>query len=118
MFAQQDITTLVPLTMSSALAVFDQFAPDWRLAEPGEDDGDSPREYRSYVAFATPFANIPMVHAGISGFDIDNRDTARLRVRAEAISAEGFELCISTWRQTRVYQVEISWIALGHQATA
>lgn len=116
MFGEQSGTTLVPLTMSSAVVVLDQNLPDWPLAQPGEDCATEPRSYTTHVAFETPFANIPMVHVGIAGFDIDNRDTARLSVRTGAITATGFDLVVQTWMATRVYQVEVSWLALGHQA--
>jgi hypothetical protein len=55
----------------------------------------------------------PNVSSGISGFDIDLQDAARLSVGAEAISLTGFRLVVRTWRQTKVYRVEIGWLALG-----
>jgi hypothetical protein len=117
MFNEQYGATLVPLTMSSAVIEIDQYSPGWRLARlPGEDAAEQ-RIFKTHVPFAVPFANVPMVHIGLTGFDIDNRDTARLSVRAGEISATGFDLLVLTWLNTRVYKVEISWIALGHQAT-
>ena len=56
-----------------------------------------------------------MVHVGLSGFDIDNRDTARLTVRARNIGPAGFDLVLATWMGTRVYRADIRWIAPGHQ---
>ena len=117
MFGEQYGTILVPLTMSSARIEIDQYTPDWTLSQT-DGDAAAPRIFRQHVAFDIPFANIPMVHVGISGFDIDNRDTSRLSVRPEAISASGFDLLVQTWLNTRVYKVEISWIALGHQSTS
>jgi hypothetical protein len=69
------------------------------------------------VPFNAPFANLPMVHVGLTGFDIDNSDTVRLSVRTGEITASGFDLLVLTWLNTRVYKVQVSWIALGHQAT-
>ena len=116
MFGEQNGGTLVPLTMSSALVELDQYSPDWQLAQVPEAEAEEPRVFTTQVNFDVPFANVPMVHVGISGFDIDNRDTARLSVRTGAISATGFELVVLTWMNTRVYKVEVSWLALGHQA--
>ena len=118
MHQEYEATTIVPLTMRSAVIELDQSSPEWSLAQTGDDDTTPPRLFRTHIAFDAPFANVPMVHVGLSGFDIDNRDTARLSVRAEGISATGFDLVVATWRGTRVYRVEISWIALGHQALA
>jgi hypothetical protein len=49
--------------------------------------------------------------------DINNCDTARLSVRTGAVTATGFDIVVLTWRDTRVYKVEISWIAMGHQVS-
>ena len=54
-----------------------------------------------------------MVQVAIAGFDIDQRDSARLSVRASAITATGFEIIVQTWQNSRVYKVEISWLAVG-----
>jgi len=75
------------------------------------------REFRTRVTFQLPFANVPMVHVGLSGFDIDYRDAARLTVRAANIGPAGFEPVLANWMGTRVYRADIGWIALGHQAT-
>lgn len=116
MFGAYDGTTLVPLTMSSAIVALDQSNPGWELAATAPTSATGSRTFRTHVAFDVPFGNVPMVHVGLSGFDIDNADTARLSVHAEAISDSGFDLVVDTWRGTRVYKVEVSWLALGHQA--
>jgi hypothetical protein len=36
-----------------------------------------------------------------------------LRVQAEDISASGFDLVLTTWRMTKVYSAEASWLAIG-----
>lgn len=118
MYPDYDGTTFVPLTMRSAVIELDQSIPNWQLAQPGDGDAAQAREFRTYISFELAFANVPMVHVGLSGFDIDNRDTARLTVRAENIGQAGFDLVLSTWMGTRVYRADVGWIALGHQATA
>ena len=117
MFDGQSSNLIVPLTMCSAVIEIDQYNPDWQLTQPSGADTTATRAFKTRVLFEIPFANVPMVHVGLSGFDIDNCDTARLSVRAAQISATGFDLHIITWRNTRVYKVEISWIALGHQTS-
>jgi hypothetical protein len=105
---------LIPLKMCSAVVKLDQYQPGWTLAkiEPGEISGRRSFEY--YIHFSQPFSNVPLVHCGISGFDIDNQDTSRLSVSIAKITHDGFKIVIQTWMQTRVYEVEISWIALGN----
>ena len=48
-----------------------------------------------------------------AGFDIDQRDTSRLTLVAVEITETGFVAEIATWRETRVYSVAFSWLALG-----
>ncbi len=102
---------LVPIKMCSAIVEFDQFTPDWTFAQENTSEGS--RTFVSNISFDAPFSNIPIVHVGLSGFDIDQRDSARISVHTENITSNGFELRIKTWRNTRIYKVEISWIALG-----
>jgi len=103
--------SLVPIKMCSAIVEFDQSTPDWTLAQENAPEGS--RTYVSNILFDAPFSNVPIVHVGLSGFDIDQRDSARISVHAAAITSTGFDLRIQTWRNTRVYKVEVSWIALG-----
>jgi len=102
---------LIPIQMCSSIEVVDQFAPDFTLAQ--ENATQNPRTFVKRIMFETPFSSIPVVHAALAGLDVDQRDSARLSIRAEAITADGFDLHITTWENTRVYKVEVSWIALG-----
>ena len=108
---------LMPLTMCAARVEIDQNHPGWELALSPSDEVAETRIFTTHVVFNTPFANIPIVQVGLCGFDIDNRDSARLSVRADGITPTGFDLHILTWLNTRVYKTEINWIALGHQTT-
>ncbi len=74
---------------------------------------DDVRTFRTAVVFATPFASIPVVQLGLTGFDLDQRDSARITLQAENITATGFEAVISTWAGTRVFAVEFNWLAIG-----
>jgi len=85
----------------------------WNLAEPPADGQDVARTFRFTVFFATPFDAPPVVHLGLTGFDLDQRDSNRLSLRAAEITAASFVAEIATWRDTRVYSVQFSWLALG-----
>jgi hypothetical protein len=114
MFAESRDASLIPLKTSSAILSLDQFVEGWSLSRFEGEAEPAPKRFEYWVGFDSPFANVPLVHVGVAGFDIDNRDTARLKVRAERITANGFMLVIETWRHTRVYGVDVSWLALGH----
>jgi len=86
---------------------------DWTLATPGAEDLDLPRVFRFKVFFSAPFEASPIVHLGLTGFDIDQRDTSRIKLTATEINETGFVAEIETWRETRVYSVGFSWLALG-----
>jgi hypothetical protein len=86
----------------------------WNLAEVPAGAPDLPRTYTLDVLFPEPFNTVPLVHASITGFDIDNRDTARISVAVNNVTTTGFHLAVTTWRGTRVYSVEVSWLVLGN----
>jgi hypothetical protein len=105
------MSDLLPLSICSSVAKFGRDDEGFTLHVADGDEGE--RAFRRRIDFASPFAGPPVVHVSVSGFDIDNWDTARLRVHAEAISATGFELVLTTWRMTKVYSAESSWLAIG-----
>ena len=84
----------------------------WTLdvADAGTDDS---REFLVEIVFASPFAVAPVVQLGLTGFDIDQRDTSRLTLKAQNITESGFQAVIATWAGTRVYAVEFNWLAIG-----
>ena len=104
---------LVPFKVCSSVVSLDQNLPGWTLAEIDADSSTEPRRFEHYVQFDSPFGNVPLVHAGITGFDVDNCDTSRLSIDVEDVSSFGFRLVVQTWRHTRVYKAEVSWFALG-----
>lgn len=85
----------------------------WNLADPAAANDDGVRVFRFNVYFATPFEAPPVLHLGLTGFDLDQRDSERLKLRAAELTATGFVAEISTWWETRVYSVEFSWLAVG-----
>jgi len=54
----------------------------WNLVEPPADAAEEPRVFRYTVHFAQPFEAPPIVHLGLTGFDLDQRDSNRLTLRA------------------------------------
>ena len=84
----------------------------WNLAEGVAEDGPL-RSFHVPVSFAAPFIAPPVVHLGLTGFDIDQRSSSRISLSAESITAEGFVANISTWRSSRVYSVTFQWLAVG-----
>ena len=85
----------------------------WTLATPAPAAGDEIRVLRCAVYFSAPFDAPPVVHLGLTGFDLDQRDASRLTLTATEITNTGFVAEIGTWRETRVYSVGFSWLALG-----
>ncbi len=71
------------------------------------------RQFVVDVLFDSPFAAPPVVHLGLTGFDVDRRESARLSVKAQNITESGFQVVINTWDATRVFSVEFDWLAIG-----
>jgi hypothetical protein len=104
-------TTLQPFSFLAGKEVLGMASEGWQF-----DHGQGPdhgREYKLRVHFTTAFRNTPLVHLGLSGFDISNHDAARLSASAANISAEGFDLVLATWLDTRIWRVEVNWLAIG-----
>jgi len=104
------MSNLVPFTMLSAVTVLDSSLPDWKLLD-GPSDG--PRTQRYEVVFERPFTNAPLVHVGITGLDASKDDNLRLRVRAVDIASHGFVIEAETWLNTRIWAVDVTWLAIG-----
>jgi hypothetical protein len=104
---------MAPWKSLSASLQVGVFTKGWKLAEAPENGAEDGRYFTVPIQFAEPFSTPPIVHLGLTGFDIDQRDSERVSLRAVEISNTGFVAEISTWRDTRVYSVEFSWLALG-----
>jgi hypothetical protein len=76
---------------------------------------DADRCFRTWVPFSRRFGAPPLVHVGIVGIDIGNQDSARLTASVSHVTAEGFEVVLSTWLATRMWRVDVSWLAIGAQ---
>lgn len=85
----------------------------WNLATPSAAGAADLRVFRFTVYFGTSFEATPVVHLGLTGFDFDQRNSNRVTLTAVDITHESFVAEIATWRDTRVYSVAFSWLALG-----
>lgn len=103
----------VPWNILSANVSVGLSTEGWNLAEANESDPEGMRTFTVDVTFVSMFIEVPVVHLGLTGFDIDQRDSGRISLKAEAITEFGFQAVISTWSTTRVYAVEFSWVAIG-----
>jgi hypothetical protein len=101
----------LPWSSLAAITTAGVLTEGWTLA--ACDDPETPRTFTLPVAFAAPFAHPPVVQAGLVGFDLDQRDSGRLSTRVTNITTTGFDLVFTTWEDTRVYAVEVSWLAVG-----
>ena len=87
----------------------------WQLNTVDSVDEDAPRicTFEVPVAFDAPFSAPPVVQLGLTGFDIDQRDSARLTLKAESITSSGIVATVTTWAGTRVFGAEFQWLAIG-----
>lgn len=84
----------------------------WNLDRPASE-ADPARRFLFDVSFDSPFATPPVVHLGVTGFDIDQCSSSRLGLHAVAITETGVRAELRTWRSSRVYSVDFEWIAIG-----
>jgi len=101
---------VAPLVMLSAVVALNSSLEGWTLLEP---ESDEPRSFRYSVLFEVPFSAPPVVQLGVVGVDASKEDNLRLKVRAEAITSGGFTLLVETWLHTRLWAVDVSWLAIG-----
>lgn len=104
------MSIVAPLSLLSAVIVLDSTLDDWSLLEPA---GGLRRSFRQPVAFDRKFSTPPLVHVGLVGIDASKEDNLRLSVRAESITEHGFVVCAETWLNTKIWSVEVSWLAIG-----
>ncbi|MDE0968729.1 MAG: H-type lectin domain-containing protein [Octadecabacter sp.] len=71
------------------------------------------RQICAYVEFSECFNNIPIVHVNLSMWDIASHTNARVDVRAEKISKDGFIIVFQTWGDTMIARVRVAWQAIG-----
>jgi hypothetical protein len=77
----------------------------------GEDPGD--RSLPVQVVFSETFTAAPRVMISIIKIDVGN-NIIRLLVSTENITKNGFTIRFKTWRDSRLYDTSVSWIAIGN----
>jgi hypothetical protein len=108
---ENQLAPVLPLKIAAAQVHLDSTLPGWTLLEP---QGDAARTYATRVTFERSFRLAPVVQVGISGFDIENADAARTRLRVTSVDETGFGLEVDTWLGTRIWSIDVSWLAIGH----
>ncbi len=103
---------MTPLKILSSVEKLDANMESWTLLEAPADD-DAPRVAQLTIQFAQAFESTPVVHVGLAGIDIENTDSARVRVRAVDITPGGFVVQAETWLATKIWEIDVSWLALG-----
>lgn len=106
-------SSAVPWKVLSSNVSLNSQAEGWTLAIPEPGAKEELRTFSVSVTFDTPFSAVPVVQVGLNGFDIDQRDSARLIVRVEGITEFGFQAVLTTWAGSRVYAAEFNWLAIG-----
>ncbi|MGV3662999.1 MAG: H-type lectin domain-containing protein [Prosthecobacter sp.] len=106
-------SSAVPWKVLSSNVSLNAVTEGWNLAEPEAGAEEEIRTFSVSVIFDAPFFSVPVVQVGLNGFDIDQRDSARLIVKAEAITEFSFQAVLTTWAGSRVYAAEFNWLAIG-----
>jgi len=78
--------------------------------------GEGVREHRHLVGFRANFETPPVVHLGLSMWDIDMASNQRVDITADEVTAQGFTIVFRTWGDTRVARVRADWLAIGPTA--
>ena len=101
---------MTPLSLLSAVVTLDASLAGWTLLDRGTQ---ADRVARHHVVFERSFAAPPVVHVGIAGIDVSKDDNVRVRVRALDITSSGFVVEAATWLNTKIWSVDVSWLAIG-----
>lgn len=102
----------VPWKVLSSNVALSVFSKGWSLDQTSPDEAEI-RSFTVEVLFDSPFLAVPVVQLGLTGFDIDQRDSPRLTLKTGLITESGFQAVITTWANTRVYAAEFNWLAVG-----
>lgn len=106
-------TSLTPWKAASAVVSLSMETPGWNLAEVVEGEPLAARTFTTHIDFSEPFQFVPVMHSSLVGFDIDRLESQRVSVALTGVTTTGFDLAVTTWMASRVYSVEVSWLALG-----
>ena len=102
------MSNIAPLALLSAVVPMSSSVAGFTLHE-----GVGPRTHGQAVVFERPFSAPPVVQLGVVGVDASKDHNLRLRVRAVDITANGFTIVVETWLHTQLWNVDVSWLAIG-----
>eukprot|EP01117_Protostelium_nocturnum_P015556 TRINITY_DN6051_c0_g1_i1.p1 TRINITY_DN6051_c0_g1~~TRINITY_DN6051_c0_g1_i1.p1 ORF type:complete len:424 (-),score=152.64 TRINITY_DN6051_c0_g1_i1:122-1393(-) len=77
--------------------------------------GNGERKYRQRIDLKGKYDQEPQVFVGLSMEDILGGFDHRIKATAENIDSKGFDICVSTWKDSGVWSAGISWIAFDSQ---
>jgi hypothetical protein len=76
------------------------------------DNGQGDRTFRTQdIPFPIQFAQAPHVSLSIAGIDADGQTNLRVRLVAEDVQQDEFNIRVSTWADTLIYSLVIAWVA-------
>lgn len=101
---------LVPFTVLSAVASLSSELEGWTLLEHANEQS---RKHQLAVAFEQTFVAPPVVHVAITALDASNEANLRVRIRAIEVTTHGFVIEAETWFNSRVWAIDVSWLAIG-----
>ena len=108
-----------PLMMSggeavvTGIAVFNYFDAK-KGAVPPLGTGTGPRSDHKHVSFGKKFSAPPKVMLAISGLDTSADSSAtRFETYVVGVDESGFDIKVVTWVSSRIYNLHVSWIAIG-----
>lgn len=104
-------TAITPMNFLAGSHSFGSTDEGWTLDH--APHGSPERSFRVRIHFERGFLGAPLVQLGITGFDIANQDSARLASRVDNVGSDGFDLVLTTWLHSRVWRVDVSWLAIG-----
>jgi H-type lectin domain len=108
------MSSIAPLSLLAAVVPLNASMEGWTLLEPlCAPSEEARRSFRFEVSFERSFSSAPVVHVGLVGLDASKEDNLRLALRVEGITSEGFTLVVETWLHTRLWAVDVSWLAIG-----
>lgn len=102
----------LPWKMLAAEVTVGTGSEDWSLDAVSEEDSPD-RTYEVAVSFSSPFSAPPVVHLGLTGFDLEQWSSSRLNLSVVGVTESGFTARLTTWRSSRVYRASFQWLAVG-----
>ncbi|ESP03149.1 hypothetical protein LOTGIDRAFT_171756 [Lottia gigantea] len=66
---------------------------------------------RKKIRFKQDFPFVPKVGYGVTAMDTSYRYNTRIRIQVERVTRQSFVLYCSGWHNSRLYQVEVAWMA-------